>query len=194
MNNRIWALGAFAGLAAASGATNLNITTTCDDAFEAFISTNDAVQGTSFLTDDNWWPSVETGSTALTPNVTNYLHIKGWDIYGASSAMIASLSLSDAGFQFDNGGQTLDTDTVYWGLSTSGWGINDLIPTDYGPNGTGPWGSISGVSASARFLWSATYGVPGVYHHFSVRITPVPEPASWMVLGLLAAGLRRRRS
>lgn len=192
MNKRDLVLGIVLGVSPIASATNLSITATCDDAFRAYISTSDSVEGTLFLTDDNWWPSVESGMTALTPSVTNYLHIKGWDIYGASSAMIASLSLSDTGFEFDNGGQTLDTDTVYWGFSTTGWGINDLTPTDYGPNGTGPWGMVSGVNASARFLWSATYGVPGIDHYFSVRITPVPEPASWMALSLLALGIRRR--
>ncbi|HRK20396.1 MAG TPA: PEP-CTERM sorting domain-containing protein [Fimbriimonadaceae bacterium] len=183
---------AIAGSSAAY-ATNLNITLTCDDAFEAFISTNDSVQGTSFLTDDNWWPTTESGSTALTPGMTNYLHIKGWDLYGAVSALIASLSLSDALFEFENGLQTLDTDTTYWGLSTTGWGVNDLTPTDLGANGTGPWGTIGGVNGAARFIWNGTGGVTGIDHYFSVKINPVPEPATLSALALGAAALLRRR-
>lgn len=180
--------------ASAAEATNLNITLTCDDAFEAFISTNDSVEGTSFLTDDNWWPTVETGSTALTPGMTNYLHIKGWDLFGSVSALIASLSLDDALFEFDNGQQTLDTDTTYWGLSTTGWGVNDITPTDLGANGTGPWGSIAGVNAAARFIWNGTGGVTGINHYFSVRINAVPEPATLSALALGAVALLRRRS
>lgn len=174
-------------------ATNLNITLTCDDAFEAFISTNDAVQGTSFLTDDNWWPTTETGSTALTTGVTNYLHIKGWDLFGAVSALIASVSLDDALFEFDNGLQNIDTDTTYWGMSTTGWGINDLTPTDLGANGTGPWGTIPGVNAAARFIWNGTGGTVGIDHYFSIKINPVPEPATISALALGAAALLRRR-
>lgn len=182
---------------AASGAalaTNLNMTLTCDDDFEAFISTNDSVQGTSFLVDDVWWPTVESGSTALTSGMTNYLHIRARDVFGSVSALIASLSLSDANFQFGNSLQTLDTDTTYWGLSLSGWGINDLTPTDLGPNGTGPWGNIAGVNASARFIWGPRQGEANVYHYFSVAITPVPEPATIAGLGgLVALALRKRR-
>lgn len=175
-----------------ASATTLNLTMLADDFFEAYISTNDSVQGTQFLVQSNTWQSgAVTGSVALTPNVVNYLHINARDVFGQPSMIIGEASLSDSGFAFPNSLTTLLTNTTDWKVSLSGYGSGYFTPTDLGPNGSGPWGFNSGISASARRIWSnQTTGE----HYFSVALTPVPEPAT---IGLLIASaslyLKRRK-
>jgi hypothetical protein len=180
-----------------ASATILNASITVDDDYEAYIATVDAAQGTLFMENTGTWQSVESGSVALTPGVVNYLHIQGRDVFGPPSMFIGSFSLSDGLFRFSNGLQTLDTNAVNWRLSRTGFGLNDLTPTDIGPNGSGAWGLVGGgVSPSARHIWSDTQGQQGVDHYFTTVLTPVPEPGTLVLLAIGAAlsVLRRKRN
>lgn len=184
-----------ATLVAAGGAsaTTLTFTGVADDFFEAYLSTNDSVQGTQFVAQVNTWQSgAVTGNIVLTPNVTHYLHIRARDTFGAPSMFIGSASLSDNLFFFDNATQALSTNNTNWQLSLTGFGSNYVVPADLGANGSGPWGFHNGISATARRLWSPT-GAAGE-HYFTARINAVvPEPATFAIAGLALLGLRRRR-
>jgi hypothetical protein len=58
-------------------------------------------------------PDTSHPATALTPGVTNYLHIEAIN-YGVVGGFIGDFTLSDTGFQFANGSQTLVTETTHW--------------------------------------------------------------------------------
>lgn len=175
-----------------SSATTLTLKMVADDFFEAYISTSDAVQGTQFAAQTGTWQAgTVTGTTVLTPNVVNYLHVRARDAFGAPSMLVGELSLDDSGFAFPNATQNLLTNNTDWSLSLTGFGVNDLTPTVVGQNGSGPWGTQSGISLNASRIWSSqTQGE----HYFTVAISPVPEPATMFALGLGAAGFLRRRS
>lgn len=175
-----------------ASATTLTFSGVADDFFEAYISTSDSVQGTQFAAQTGTWQAgTVTGTTVLTPNVVNYLHIRARDTFGAPSMLVGEAWLDDANFAFPNAAQNLLTNNTDWSLSLTGFGVNDLIPTVVGQNGQNVWGTQSGISLSAKRLWSnQTQGE----HYFTVAITPVPEPATMVALGLGAAGLLRRRS
>ncbi|MCE9559908.1 MAG: PEP-CTERM sorting domain-containing protein, partial [Armatimonadetes bacterium] len=120
--------------------------------------------------------------------------IRARDVFGAPSMIVGEASLSDTGFAFGNATQNLLTTTADWNLSLTGFGAGYFTPTDIGANGTGPWGTQSGISNNARRLWS---GQTGGEHYFSVPIyAAVPEPATAlaMLAGAGALVLRRRRA
>jgi len=177
----------------AAEATTLTAVLTSDDDYEAYISTDDSVQGTLFMENSGVWNSIESGNTSLTDGVINYLHIRARNFSGPQM-IIGQLTLSDAGFSFDNGTQFNVSNTTDWRLSRTGWGLNNLTAIDLGPDGTSPWGNQAGIDDSARFIWSET-APNSDDHYWSIRLTPVPEPATLAILGasaLLAARRRRR--
>jgi len=185
------------GLAALSQATTLTCTGVADDFFEAYISTNDSIQGTMFAQQTGTWQGGgATGSVTLTPFVTNYLHIQARDTFGAPSMFIGQASLSDTDFYFGNLTQNLLTNPTDWDLSLTGFGSNYVTPADLGQNGTGPWGNQTSVDINARRLWSTPNGGGGE-HYYSVAIytDAVPEPFTMVGLGVfgIAAAMRKRK-
>ncbi|MBL8049101.1 MAG: PEP-CTERM sorting domain-containing protein [Chthonomonas sp.] len=183
------ALVASVGLASA---TSLTLKMVADDFFEAYISTSDAVQGTQFAAQVNTWQAgTVTGTVALTPGMTNYLHIRARDVFGAPSMIVGEASLSDAGFAFGNLTQNLLTNTTDWQVSLSGFGSGYVTPTLIGFNGGGPWGTQSGISLNAARIWSnQTAGE----HYFTTAIRVVPEPASLLAFALGGLLVLRRKS
>jgi len=193
MNRFRLGFGVGLALAGASAyATDLNLAATADDAFTAFVSTSANSVGGSFAS-GNSWSTTFTGSTTLTPGVTNYLHIDAFDVAGAPSMFIAELGLSDADFWFDNNTQSALTGDAAWTASTVGFGGTATTIDNLGANGSSPWGSRSGISSSASFIW--TPGTVADHRYFTLRIntSSVPEPASLAVIGFGAAILLRRR-
>lgn len=183
------------GLAASvlAQATTLTFTGVADDFFEAYLSTNDSVQGTLICAQTGTWQSGgATGSITLVANVTNYLHIQARDAFGAPFMMIGQASLSDAGFEFLNSTQSMLTNPNDWVVSNTGFGSNYVTPTDLGQNGTGAWGTQANVNINARRIWSAQ--ATGE-QYFSVAIRPVPEPLSLFGLaGVAFLAARKRKS
>lgn len=202
-------------MAGPAAATTVSGNLTADDAFQAFLSTKANVLGTEVASGNFWGSTFTLPATALTPGKTYYLQIEAND-GGPPGAFIGSFSLSDANFQFGNGGQTLDTDTVNWmgGFNSSQNSLPQtwVQPTGAvvsdGANGVGPWGFHSAIDSSAEWIWPAdsqsggTSACAGCVVDFMTTITSnvtgVPEPGAWALLlvGVLGVGaaMRTRRT
>ena len=188
---RIYLIGIGLVMAGFAQATTLTFEAVADDTFTAYISTDDTVLGTQFLSQVGTWQNGGgVGSIGLTAGVTNYLHVIAMDQFGAPSMLIGEASLDDGLFEFGNSSQTLLTNTTEWNLSLTGFGVNYFTPSDLGQNGTGPWGIQSNIDINARRLWSQQTGGE---HYFSVAINPVPEPISLIGLGAFGLLLRRKK-
>lgn len=206
-----------AGAAAAALAGTANATTFTgdlhvDNSFSAYLSTNDSQLGT-LLTSGSNWPSTYSFSASLTPGNTYYLHIVGDNAEGSSDSggtgpygrwdgFLGQFALSDTGFYFSNGGQTLLTNTIDWRATPqpnqgSSWSAPSGAPISLGLNGAFPWGFQSGFSSQAQWIW-ASPDLSGETFFSTTISGAVPEPASWALMiggfGLAGAVLRRRRA
>jgi hypothetical protein len=200
-------------LAANAEASTLSGNLTADNAFFVYISTNDSVLGT-LVSQGNNWPSTFSFSDALTSGVTNYLHIEAIN-YGGPGAFIGQFTLSDAGFSFANGTQTLLTNATNWtgvyndsnsNVVAQNWIQPTGGVTSLGANGIGPWGTISNVSSNADWIWASdANSLPGgstcqfCTIDLSTKIYATPEPSSLALMAagfglLLACGAKRQRS
>jgi hypothetical protein len=204
-------------------ATTLIGAITADNEYNAYLSTSDATLGTQLTSGANW-ESAQTFSANLTAGQTYYLHVVANNWYGVGDmaggnpdALLASLSLSDTGFSFANGLQTLATDVANWRADPNAavqnlgdvttWTAPTDAPVSFGANGgSNIWdnvmgGPIAGVGSSAQWIWSSSDTSGEAF--FSTTITTdalgggVPEPAAWALMitgfGLTGAALRRRR-
>jgi hypothetical protein len=177
--------------ASSASATVLTTHLTADNAFDLYVSTNDSQVGT-YVGSGADWGTTYTLSASLTPGVTNYLHVVATN-WGGPSGLLGDFSLSDSGFAFANGTQTLLTTPTEWQLSYTGFGT-DYVSSIAGEgfNSVGPWGYRPGISGSSQWLAfdSASVG------YFSAPVTAVPEPATLGVLGLASMALiaRKRRA
>lgn len=176
-----------AALASCASATNLSTNMTVDNGFTIYISTSDSVLGTQFGTGSDWQTTYNF-STALTPGVTNYIHVVATNA-GGPAGFIGDFSLDDALFQFSNGTQSLFTNSADWGsVPDPGFGGPYTPPVEEGPNGVSPWGTRPNISADAQWIWDPTNCVTC---DFSTAITPLdtggaaPEPST---IGMLGAG------
>jgi hypothetical protein len=149
--------------------TNLDASMTVDNAFIAYISTDDAVAGLPIGSGSDWTVTYPF-STALTPGVTNYLHIEATNA-GGVAAFIGEFTLDNAAFHFADGTQSLLSDTANWQVSSTGFGANYVAPADLGVDGTAPWGNTADVDDAAHFLWHPD-GDTTTPVYFSAAILP----------------------
>lgn len=188
---------------------------TADNAFYAYISTNPSVLG-NLVASGNSWPTTFSFSGTLTSGVINYVQIEAIN-YGLWGGLLGQFSLSGTGFVFSNGSQTLLTETTDW-VGTYNDSNSDpnspqpwVTPTgsvlSEGPNGVGPWGTLSGISTSADWTWPTNAWTDPSFGacqyctvDFMTTITPTttsptPEPGTLILFssGIVALVRARRR-
>ena len=201
LRTALFAIGVALGFAGGANADSLSGNLTADNAFYAYVSTDNSVAGTLVAQGNNWPTTFSFSNYVLTPGQTYYLQIEAIN-YGGPGAFIGQFNLSDTGFQFSNGSQTLLTNTTDW-VSIYNNANSDpnaqqpwVTPTEavvsLGPNGVGPWGSMSGIDPSAQWIDGSNNGLSTCQFctvDFSTVIThasAVPEPGTCGLL--LSAG------
>jgi|GEM_PF-767175 len=151
---------------AAASATELNGTLNVDNRFEAYISTDDSVQGT-FLGSGTDWPTTYSIASTLNPGQDYFLHVRGID-EGGRAGFLGDFQLSGADHTFANGLTTLDTNITNWVVSTTGWSAYQPASA-YGANGVSPWGNRASTTSSAQWIWSSNNDADNLVY-FSTRI------------------------
>lgn len=163
-----------------------------DNVFEAFISTDPNVLGTSFSTGDNW-QTTYSGSYTFNDAGTYYLHVRAAD-QGGPRMFIATMSLTDQlGLAtFQNGGVKLLSNTTDWTVTPT-LGSDEVAPISFGLNKNGgTWGVRQQQDPDAAFIWHPLdQQLSQVY--FTTKITVVPTPGVLALAGLAPLGLRRSR-
>ena len=177
-----------------------------DNAFFAYISTDNSVLGTLVASGNNWGQTFTFSNFALTAGQTYYLQIEAVN-YGGPGAFLGQFSLSGGGFQFSNGTQSLLTETADWSAiynntnsnpdSPQPWVAPTASAVNIGPNGMAPWGNITAVSVNSVWIDAATNGLDSCrsgdcYGRFFDDDHSRPVPASAPepgTVGLLFGGL-----
>ncbi len=166
---------------------NLNV----DNKHTVYISTADNVAGVA-VSSYYGWQHTDTFSAALTSGVDYYLHIQASND-GGPAAFLGDFTLDGSEHVFANGLDTIETNTVDWSVSNSGWG-GYTTATGYGTNGVAPWGFQSGVDSSAQWIWSSSvYNNQSAYFTVAIQAVDVPEPSSIAILGLALFAFAGRR-
>jgi|GEM_PF-2660404 hypothetical protein len=216
MRNFFIVVTALAGLASGASATTFSGIFTADDGVAIYLGTAPGTLGTQV--GDNglatFWGTQKTLTAAsLTPGVTNYLQVIARDDT-APGMFLGGFTLSDTGFQFANGTQTLVSDLTNW----KGRGIAGLAnwaePTGTVSEMNNSWGLFAGFTwptafSAAKYIWPTDSQSGGTacgscFVALMAVITPtsttqpsvgIPEPltAGLLGAGLLGLGLVRRR-
>ena len=175
-------------------ATTLNGILTADNVFTAYVSTSDSVLGNPIVSGTDW-PAIYTfPATALTPGVTNYLHVLARD-QGEIFMFEGSFSLSDSNFHFANGTQSLLTNTINWSsdLYSGTWSAPSGTPVSYctNPFCCTPWGN-GNMTVGAQYIWTSgggSFSAAEFSTPIFASLSDVPEPATWAMTIVGFAGL-----
>jgi MSHA biogenesis protein MshQ len=186
----------WAGAASASVLTSkLNV----DNGYTIYISTSDNTAGTSFGSAEDW-NNTYTDTTTLAAGTDYFIHIRAYDT-GGMAGVLGEFSLAGTGHHFANGTTSLTTDTTAWLGNDNGFSSPYVALSDLGPNGIGPWGTISGVSSGARWIWAGdasnndvTYLTARIFADAVDPSNNVPEPGSLVLMGAAILALVRTRS
>jgi hypothetical protein len=214
------ALAAIVSLSSAQ-ATTLTGTATADNAFSAWLSTDDSTLGTFIGGGSNWQSETNLGSTPLASGTTYYLHIVSLNLNGSPAvpgsdpdAFLGSFHLDSAQHQFANGTQDLNTNPVS-GWTSSAVSATSLIDAEgqwaAAPSGTlqsfgqnsdptiwfNNHGLFAAIASGAEWVWSSNDLTGAAF--FSAQIAATPIPAGLPLLatalaGLGFAGWRRRQA
>jgi MSHA biogenesis protein MshQ len=155
----------FNGLCTVSPTSGLSGNLNVDNTFEAYLSTDDSVQGV-LLSSGNNWQTTYTLLSQLTPGQDYYLHVKAENT-GGPAGFLSDFEITGTEHVFSNGLTTLTTNTTEWMVSTIGWN-NYQTPNSYGSNESGPWAIRSSVDANAEWIWSSNSNDNDTY--FSTHI------------------------
>jgi MSHA biogenesis protein MshQ len=210
------AMGALAFVSSSSQATTITGTMAFDNQFIAYLSTDPNILGTQIGSGTDWGiPSTVNGT--LSGNQTYYLEIVGTNA-GLYGGFVGQFNLSDTGFQFSNGTQTLLTNTTNWtgNLSTGTWTQPTGSVLSQGANGDPSnkvWygnlgGPEAGIDNNAPWIWPNDAYTDQVYGacqvctvNFETAITANPVPlhstGTMIIPGLLWLGwmaYRRKNS
>ncbi|WP_334106503.1 PEP-CTERM sorting domain-containing protein [Methylobacillus sp.] len=160
--------------------------------------------GTTIFSGNHWGMAYGFINYALTPGQNYYLHVVATNLdfqshgYFVDAGFLGSFSLSDAGFSFANGTQTLVTNTTDWTVSASRgfWEVPAETPVGDRTNGAAPWGQHLGIDSNATWIWHSSNNTQVAY--FSTMITAaVPEPSSYALLlagmGILGFAASRKK-
>ncbi|MBL0869650.1 MAG: hypothetical protein IBJ18_03635 [Phycisphaerales bacterium] len=188
-----------AGVAALCGSASAQVTLNgafaVDNGFTAYISTSPTLQGTAWLSGNNWQSTI-TGNTVINAAGTYYLHVIAFD-QGGPRMFLGEFSLQNAGgftgtFSA-NGGTSLLTNTTDWVVSDTGLGQNTFAPVDQGGNTVNAaiWGQRPNIDASSRFIWG-NLDITTTYFSTTIRVIPAPSALGMIALGGLVASRRRR--
>jgi len=208
------ALGALGAAETSKASSALSGTTTADNDFFAYVSTNPAVLGTPIGSGDSW-PSAFTVSSSTLGAGTYYLQVEAID-QGPPAAFSGIFSLTGDGL-FANGSQTLTTDPANIPFWTGGFNDNNgaftpqpwVMPTGSVVQATSfSWGNIVGT---ANWIWpsdASSGGATGQCGNCTVDFmaqftvgtgisSGVPEPGTWALMllgvGAIGASLRTNR-
>jgi len=174
------------------GATALTSTISMDNGYEAYLSTDDTLQGTQFASYNNW-NTAHTATTTLLAGTDYYLHVYGYD-EGGIAGFLGEFSLSGSDHTFSNDSTSLLTNTTYWSGNNTGWTDSMTTLTDLGQNGVDPWfdNYAPAIDSSARWIWAGDAEDNNIAYFtttISAAATPVPEPSTFLLLGSGLAGL-----
>lgn len=189
----LWLLmAAVGGAVAAAGnsqAATLSGDMTADNAFTAYLSTDDNLAGVQIGAGADW-PNTYAVNGALIPGVVNYLHVSATN-WGGPASLIGDFTISDKSFVFANGSQHLTTNTADWRVYTAGFGNGLTTTTGWGGNGGYPWGPRPNIDSDATWIWTPDYTAGAAF--FSTAVQPVPAPATLLLLGSGVASLTGAR-
>jgi len=215
----------YSGSVARAVTVTVSTATTCDNYYDLYIDGDykfsTTFPGDGWNTPESWSEPLAAGQEhVVAVKGNNYEPWPGWNPAGflgeiepdpgnwfvGEDAAHTHLIVTDEQWKvyFVSHGSAdeppLDSQGRNWtaaGYDDSGWGSAYEI----GPNGCDPWGFITGISGSAEWIWTETWGpdsgsVADTPVYFRRGFTPVPEPVT--LLGVLlsvggAAGYLRRR-
>lgn len=190
-------------LSTAHGSTSLSSAVTADNEFKEYLSSSLSLSGATLLNSGNSWGSDYIANTSLSISSPAYLIIEAKN-QGGPGAILGSFSLSDANFQFGNGGQSIKTGDSGWTMYVGSLTSTPVSIVPEGLNGIAPWGNHPAIDANASWVWyyESAHPVWGsdlstVYLVTTLTPANVPLPAAVWLMGTVLMGflgLQRRKT